>query len=79
MLGIVSEGWWPDFPQMGPTDQLSPSPSGESPDAIEKAIAAVRAYYEKIGFNPGAATAEWGVISEVGQYHVLDHIAPAHR
>ena len=43
----------------------------ESPDAIEKAIAAVRAYYEKIGFNPAAATAEWGVTSEVGQYYVL--------
>src|SRR4029434_4537809 len=40
-----------------------------SPEAIEKAIAAVRAYYESIGFNPAAATAEWGVISEVGQYH----------
>jgi hypothetical protein len=32
----------------------------ESPEAIEKAIAAVRAYYEKIGFNPAVATAEWG-------------------
>jgi hypothetical protein len=32
----------------------------ETPEAIEKAIAAVRAYYDKIGFNPAAATAEWG-------------------
>src|SRR5262245_36089225 len=43
----------------------------ESPEAIEEAIVAVRAYYERIGFNSAAATAEWGVISEVGQYHVL--------
>src|SRR5262245_50560759 len=43
----------------------------ESPDAIDNAIAAVRAYYERIGFNPAAATAEWGVTSEVGQYHAL--------
>jgi hypothetical protein len=43
----------------------------ESPEAIEKAIAAVRDYYERIGFNPSAATVEWGVISEMGQYRVL--------
>jgi hypothetical protein len=43
----------------------------ESPEAIEKAIVAVRDYYEKIGFNPASATAEWGVTSEVGQYYVL--------
>ena len=30
-----------------------------------------RDYYEKIGFNPASATAEWGVTSEVGQYYVL--------
>jgi hypothetical protein len=35
----------------------------ESPEAIEKAITAVRAYYERIGFNRSAATAEWGVTS----------------
>jgi heme-degrading monooxygenase HmoA len=51
----------------------------ESPEAIEKAIAGVRNYYEKIGFNPGTATAEWGVTSEVGQYHVLDDMTAADR
>ena len=42
-----------------------------SGEAIEKAIVAVRDYYEKIGFNPASAMAEWGVTSEVGQYYVL--------
>jgi len=40
----------------------------ESQEAIEKAIVAVRQYYERIGFNPAEATARWGVAAEVGQY-----------
>lgn len=43
----------------------------ESPNAIEKAIRAVRQYYEEIGFNPAEATARWGVAAEIGEYDVL--------
>ena len=43
----------------------------ESPKAIEKAIRAVRHYYEDIGFNPSEATARWGVAAEIGEYDVL--------
>jgi hypothetical protein len=32
----------------------------ESPEAIEKAIAAVRAYYERIGFKPGCRDSRVG-------------------
>jgi Antibiotic biosynthesis monooxygenase len=42
----------------------------ESPQAIEKAIPAVRQYYEEIGFNPAEATARWGVAAEIGEYEL---------
>jgi hypothetical protein len=43
----------------------------ESPEAIDGAILAVRDYYERIGFNPGEATAGWGVVAEIGQYEAV--------
>ena len=43
----------------------------ESPEAIENAIVAVREYYERIGFDPGEATARWGVAAQIGQYELL--------
>jgi hypothetical protein len=41
----------------------------ESPEAIEKAAAQVRAYYERIGFNPAELTARLGIAAEIGTYH----------
>ncbi len=40
----------------------------ESEEAIEKAGAAVRAYYQRIGFDPAAAMARWGVRAERADY-----------
>lgn len=40
----------------------------ESPKAIEEAIVQVRRYYQQIGFDPGAATARWGVAAEIGEF-----------
>jgi hypothetical protein len=44
----------------------------ESADAINNAVSAVRQYYQKIGFDPVAATAKWGVAGEIGQYESRD-------
>jgi heme-degrading monooxygenase HmoA len=41
----------------------------ESPDALEKAGEAVRAYYQGIGFNLLAMLKQWGVAAERGNYH----------
>src|SRR5262245_24791392 len=46
----------------------------ESPEAIERAIQAVREYYKKIGFDPAEATARWGVTAEIGQYDALEEL-----
>src|SRR5262245_46183553 len=46
----------------------------ESTEAIAQAAEAVRAYYEKIGFNPAAALSRWGVAAEIGQYEILDEV-----
>jgi hypothetical protein len=43
----------------------------ESPEAMTRAIADVRAYYDKIGFNPAESMARWGVAGEVGNYRAL--------
>lgn len=40
----------------------------ESPEAMERAIGEVRAYYDKIGFSPAEAMARWGAAGEVGNY-----------
>jgi len=51
-----------------------------SPEAMDKASAAVRQYYERIGFNPAEAMARWAVTGEVGQYQArpeLDRQAAA--
>ena len=43
----------------------------ESPEAIEKALVAVRQFYERIGFDPAEAIKRWGATAEIGQYQVL--------
>jgi heme-degrading monooxygenase HmoA len=40
----------------------------ENSEAIEKAGVEVRAYYQKIGFDPPAMMARWGVKGELGNY-----------
>ena len=40
----------------------------ESVEAIEKAGAEVRAYYQKIGFDMPATLARWGARAEIGAY-----------
>lgn len=42
----------------------------ESPAAMERAVGEVRAYYERIGFNPTESIARWGATAEVGNYRV---------
>jgi hypothetical protein len=44
----------------------------ESPEAMNRAIGEVRAYYDKIGFNPAESMARWGVAGEVGNYRATD-------
>jgi hypothetical protein len=41
----------------------------ESAEAIEKAATQVRAYYERIGFNPAEFTARHGIAAEIGVYN----------
>jgi hypothetical protein len=43
----------------------------ENDEALEKAGAEVRAYYQKIGFDPGEAIARWGVKAELGNFRAL--------
>lgn len=40
----------------------------ESTEAIERAGAQVRAYYERIGFDMPATLARWGVHAEIGTF-----------
>jgi hypothetical protein len=43
----------------------------ESDEALEKAGGEVRAYYEKIGFDPREAIARWGAKGELGNFRAL--------
>src|SRR5262249_15623403 len=43
----------------------------ENREAVEKAGAQVRSYYERIGFDMRAELARWGVKAEVGNYGAL--------
>src|SRR5262245_51765354 len=43
----------------------------DSPGAIEKALVAVRQFYDRIGFDPAEAITRWGVTAEIGQYQAL--------
>ena len=38
--------------------------------AAERAVAEVRAYYQRIGFDPAASMARWRVRGELGNYEV---------
>ncbi|GAO01754.1 antibiotic biosynthesis monooxygenase [Anaeromyxobacter sp. PSR-1] len=49
----------------------------ESRAALDGAVAAVRAHYERIGFDRTAALARWRVRSELGGYEVLRPPDPA--
>ena len=42
--------------------------------AFDKASGPAKQYYEQIGFDPGEATARWGVTAEIGQYRVLSEV-----
>jgi heme-degrading monooxygenase HmoA len=41
----------------------------DSSDAIEKAGLAVRAHYQKVGFDMPALLARWGAKAELGNFH----------
>lgn len=43
----------------------------ESQDAIDKAVVEVQAYYQRIGFNPAALVAQYGIKAELGQFSAL--------
>ena len=43
----------------------------DSPEAIEEAGGAVRAYYAQIGFDPPGFLAEWGIAAEIGNFAAL--------
>jgi hypothetical protein len=40
----------------------------QSKEAMDRAAAEVRAYYERIGFNMQSEIAKWGVKAEIGTY-----------
>jgi len=41
-----------------------------SDEALENASAAVRAHYEKVGFDRAAMLARWGAEAEIGEFQV---------
>lgn len=43
----------------------------ESQEAIDQAATAVRAHYERIGFDRAASLERWQVRSELGGYEIL--------
>ena len=47
----------------------------ESPEAVENAVKEVRAYYQRIGFDPPVELARWGARAELGFFTAAP---PAH-
>jgi hypothetical protein len=53
----------------GPSsDDLVMLAAWESPQAVENAVAAVQAYFQRVGFDGPREMARWGVKAELGIY-----------